>query len=309
MDKLVRVDQSPIGRTPRSNPATYTGVFDKIRTLFAATTEAKVRGYQPGRFSFNVKGGRCEACTGDGTIKIEMNFLPDVYVPCEVCQGARYNRETLEVHYKGKTISEVLDMSIEEAAEFFEPITGIHRYLRTLVDVGLGYVRLGQPAPTLSGGEAQRVKLASELQKRSTGRTVYILDEPTTGLHFDDIRKLLNVINGLVDKGNTVIVIEHNLDVIKTSDWIIDMGPEGGRRRRNRCRPGTSGGCRRGAGELHRAVSRRGTLPACAGRRVKAAQAPQSQRLSPPPSMELLHAKYARPVYRACSVSGFARFA
>jgi excinuclease ABC subunit A len=228
VDKLVRVDQSPIGRTPRSNPATYTGVFDKIRTLFAATTEAKVRGYQPGRFSFNVKGGRCEACTGDGTIKIEMNFLPDVYVPCEVCHGARYNRETLEVHYKGKTISEVLDMSIEEAAEFFQPITGIHRYLQTLVDVGLGYVRLGQPAPTLSGGEAQRVKLASELQKRSTGRTVYILDEPTTGLHFDDIRKLLDVINGLVDKGNTVIVIEHNLDVIKTSDWIIDMGPEGG---------------------------------------------------------------------------------
>ncbi|BBY08595.1 excinuclease ABC subunit UvrA [Mycobacterium noviomagense] len=228
VDKLVRVDQSPIGRTPRSNPATYTGVFDKIRTLFAATTEAKVRGYQPGRFSFNVKGGRCEACSGDGTIKIEMNFLPDVYVPCEVCHGARYNRETLEVHYKGKTISEVLDMSIEEAEDFFAPITGIHRYLRTLVDVGLGYVRLGQPAPTLSGGEAQRVKLASELQKRSTGRTVYILDEPTTGLHFDDIRKLLNVLNGLVDKGNTVIVIEHNLDVIKTSDWIIDMGPEGG---------------------------------------------------------------------------------
>jgi excinuclease ABC subunit A len=203
-------------------------VFDKIRTLFAATTEAKVRGYQPGRFSFNVKGGRCEACTGDGTIKIEMNFLPDVYVPCEVCHGARYNRETLEVHYKGKTIAEVLDMSIEEAAEFFEPISGIHRYLSTLVDVGLGYVRLGQPAPTLSGGEAQRVKLAAELQKRSTGRTIYILDEPTTGLHFDDIRKLLNVINGLVDKGNTVIVIEHNLDVIKTSDWIVDMGPEGG---------------------------------------------------------------------------------
>jgi excinuclease ABC subunit A len=228
LDKLVRVDQSPIGRTPRSNPATYTGVFDKIRTLFAATTEAKVRGYQPGRFSFNVKGGRCEACSGDGTIKIEMNFLPDVYVPCEVCHGARYNRETLEVHYKGKTISEVLDLSIEDAAEFFEPISGIHRYLRTLVDVGLGYVRLGQPAPTLSGGEAQRVKLAAELQKRSTGRTVYILDEPTTGLHFEDIRKLLKVINSLVDKGNSVIVIEHNLDVIKTSDWIVDMGPEGG---------------------------------------------------------------------------------
>jgi excinuclease ABC subunit A len=228
VDKLVRVDQSPIGRTPRSNPATYTGVFDKIRTLFAATAEAKVRGYAPGRFSFNVKGGRCEACSGDGTIKIEMNFLPDVYVPCEVCQGARYNRETLEVHYKGKTISEVLDMSIEDACEFFEPIGGIHRYLRTLVDVGLGYVRLGQPAPTLSGGEAQRVKLAAELQKRSTGRTVYILDEPTTGLHFEDIRKLLKVINSLVDKGNSVIVIEHNLDVIKTADWIVDMGPEGG---------------------------------------------------------------------------------
>ncbi|GAA4614931.1 excinuclease ABC subunit UvrA [Saccharopolyspora hordei] len=228
VDKLVQVDQSPIGRTPRSNPATYTGVFDHIRKLFAATTEAKVRGYQPGRFSFNIKGGRCEACAGDGTLKIEMNFLPDVYVPCEVCKGARYNRETLEVHYKGKTISEVLDMPIEEAAEFFEPITAIHRHLKTLVDVGLGYVRLGQPAPTLSGGEAQRVKLASELQKRSTGKTVYILDEPTTGLHFEDIRKLLGVINGLVDKGNTVIVIEHNLDVIKTADWVLDLGPEGG---------------------------------------------------------------------------------
>ncbi len=228
LDKLVRVDQSPIGRTPRSNPATYTGVWDHIRKLFASTTEAKVRGYQPGRFSFNVKGGRCEACAGDGTIKIEMNFLPDVYVPCEVCKGARYNRETLEVHYKGKTVAEVLDMPIEEAAEFFEPIKAIHRHLQTLVDVGLGYVRLGQPAPTLSGGEAQRVKLASELQKRSTGKTVYILDEPTTGLHFEDIRRLLDVIHGLVDKGNTVIVIEHNLDVIKTSDWIIDLGPEGG---------------------------------------------------------------------------------
>jgi excinuclease ABC subunit A len=228
VDKLVQVDQSPIGRTPRSNPATYTGVWDHMRKLFAATTEAKVRGYQPGRFSFNVKGGRCEACAGDGTIKIEMNFLPDVYVPCEVCKGARYNRETLEVHYKGKTVADVLDMPIEEAAEFFEPINAIHRHLKTLVDVGLGYVRLGQPAPTLSGGEAQRVKLASELQKRSTGKTVYILDEPTTGLHFQDIAKLLGVINGLVDKGNTVIVIEHNLDVIKTSDWIVDMGPEGG---------------------------------------------------------------------------------
>ncbi|WP_242911174.1 excinuclease ABC subunit UvrA [Actinomadura terrae] len=230
LDKVVHVDQSPIGRTPRSNPATYTGVFDHIRKLFAQTTEAKVRGYQPGRFSFNVKGGRCENCSGDGTIKIEMNFLPDVYVPCEVCHGARYNRETLEVHYKGKTISEVLDMPIEQATEFFEPINAIHRHLRTLNDVGLGYVRLGQPAPTLSGGEAQRVKLASELQKRSTGRTIYVLDEPTTGLHFEDIRKLLGVLNGLVDKGNTVIVIEHNLDVIKTADWIIDMGPEGGSR-------------------------------------------------------------------------------
>ncbi len=228
LDKLVQVDQSPIGRTPRSNPATYTGVFDKIRTLFAATTEAKVRGYQPGRFSFNVKGGRCEACSGDGTIKIEMNFLPDVYVPCEVCHGARYNRETLEVHYKGKNIAEVLDMPIEEAAEFFEAVTSIHRYLKTLVEVGLGYVRLGQPATTLSGGAAQRVKLAAELQKRSNGRTVYILDEPTTGLHFEDIAKLLQVIDGLVDKGNSVLVIEHNLDVIKTADWIIDMGPEGG---------------------------------------------------------------------------------
>ncbi|MFE9207173.1 excinuclease ABC subunit UvrA [Micromonospora sp. NPDC007230] len=230
VDKVVGVDQSPIGRTPRSNPATYTGVWDHIRKLFAETTEAKVRGYGPGRFSFNVKGGRCEACSGDGTIKIEMNFLPDVYVPCEVCKGARYNRETLEVHYKGKTVAEVLDMPIEEAAEFFSAIPAIHRHLKTLVDVGLGYVRLGQPAPTLSGGEAQRVKLASELQKRSTGRTVYVLDEPTTGLHFEDIRKLLMVLEGLVDKGNTVITIEHNLDVIKTADWIIDMGPEGGHR-------------------------------------------------------------------------------
>jgi len=228
LDKIIHVDQSPIGRTPRSNPATYTGVFDHMRKLFAQTTEAKVRGYQPGRFSFNVKGGRCEACAGDGTIKIEMNFLPDVYVPCEVCHGARYNRETLEVHYKGRTIAEILDMPIEEAADFFEAIPPIRRHLRTLVDVGLGYVRLGQPAPTLSGGEAQRVKLASELQKRSTGRTVYLLDEPTTGLHFDDIRKLLGVLDQLVEQGNTVIVIEHNLDVIKTADWIVDMGPEGG---------------------------------------------------------------------------------
>ncbi|NCT89784.1 excinuclease ABC subunit UvrA [Cellulomonas sp. APG4] len=228
LDKVVHVDQGPIGRTPRSNPATYTGVWDHVRKLFAGTTEAKVRGYQPGRFSFNVKGGRCEACSGDGTLKIEMNFLPDVYVPCEVCHGARYNRETLEVHFKGKTVADVLDMPIEEAAEFFAAVPAIARHLTTLVDVGLGYVRLGQPAPTLSGGEAQRVKLASELQKRSSGRTVYVLDEPTTGLHFEDIRKLLGVLQSLVDKGNSVIVIEHNLDVIKNADWVVDMGPEGG---------------------------------------------------------------------------------
>ena len=228
LDKVVHVDQAPIGRTPRSNPATYTGVFDRIRTLFAETPEAKARGYLPGRFSFNVKGGRCEACSGDGTIKIEMNFLPDVYVACEVCGGARYNRDTLSVHYKGKNIAEVLDMPISEAAEFFRPISAIHRFLQTLVDVGLGYVRLGQSATTLSGGEAQRVKLATELQRRSNGRSVYVLDEPTTGLHFEDVRKLLLVLNGLLEKGNTVIVIEHNLDVIKSADWIIDMGPEGG---------------------------------------------------------------------------------
>jgi excinuclease ABC subunit A len=228
LDKVVHVDQSPIGRTPRSNPATYTGVFDKVRALFAETTEAKVRGYQQGRFSFNVKGGRCENCSGDGTITIEMNFLPDVYVPCEVCHGARYNRETLEVHYKGKTIAEVLDMPIEIAHTFFESVPTIARYLKTLCDVGLGYVRLGQSAPTLSGGEAQRVKLATELQRRSTGRTIYVLDEPTTGLHFEDVNKLLGVLKRLVESGNTVIVIEHNLDVIKSSDWVIDMGPEGG---------------------------------------------------------------------------------
>ena len=228
LDKVVHVDQSPIGRTPRSNPATYTGVFDHIRKLFAETTEAKIRGYLQGRFSFNVKGGRCEACTGDGTIKIEMNFLPDVYVPCEVCKGARYNRETLEVHYKGKTIADILDMPISEAVTFFEAIPAIARHMTTLVSVGLGYVRLGQPATTLSGGEAQRVKLASELHKRSTGRTVYVLDEPTTGLHFEDVRRLLEVLHGLVDKGNTVIVIEHNLDVVKTADWVIDLGPLGG---------------------------------------------------------------------------------
>jgi len=230
VDKVIHVDQSPIGRTPRSNPATYTGVFDHIRKLFASTPEAKMRGYLQGRFSFNVKGGRCEACSGDGTIKIEMNFLPDVYVPCEVCHGARYNRETLEVHYKGKTIAEVLDMPIEEAADFFAAVPAISRHMKTLCEVGLGYVRLGQPATTLSGGEAQRVKLSSELQKRSTGRTVYVLDEPTTGLHFEDIRKLLLVLGRLVDQGNTILVIEHNLDVIKTADWLVDMGPEGGSR-------------------------------------------------------------------------------
>ena len=228
LDKVVHVDQAPIGRTPRSNPATYTGVFDKMRNLFAETQEAKARGYLPGRFSFNVKGGRCENCSGDGTIKIEMNFLPDVYVVCEVCAGARYNRDTLSVHYKGKNIAEVLDMPISEAAEFFAAIGSISRFLQTLVDVGLGYVRLGQSATTLSGGEAQRVKLATELQKRSNGRSIYVLDEPTTGLHFEDVRKLLLVLNGLVDKGNTVIVIEHNLDVIKSADWLIDLGPEGG---------------------------------------------------------------------------------
>ena len=228
LDKVVHVDQSPIGRTPRSNPATYTGVFDHIRKLFAETSEAKMRGYTPGRFSFNVKGGRCEDCSGDGTLKIEMNFLPDVYVPCETCHGKRYNRETLEVHYKGKTIADVLEMPVEEAAEFFAAFTPIARHLNTLVDVGLGYIRLGQPATTLSGGEAQRVKLATELQKRSNGRSIYVLDEPTTGLHFEDIRKLLAVLQSLVDKGNSVITIEHNLDVVKCADWIIDMGPEGG---------------------------------------------------------------------------------
>jgi excinuclease ABC subunit A len=228
LDKVINIDQSPIGRTPRSNPATYTGVFDKIRSLFASTSEAKVRGYQPGRFSFNVKGGRCEACQGDGTIKIEMHFLPDVYVPCEVCKGARYNRDTLDITWKGKNIADVLDMPAEEALAFFANQPPIARQLQTLVDVGLGYVRLGQPAPTLSGGEAQRVKLSTELGKRSTGRTIYILDEPTTGLHFEDVRRLLHVLQRLVDAGNTMLVIEHNLDVIKSADWIVDLGPEGG---------------------------------------------------------------------------------
>ena len=255
VDKVIHVDQSPIGRTPRSNPATYTGVFDSVRKLFADTPEAKVRGYQPGRFSFNVKGGRCETCAGDGTIKIEMNFLPDVYVPCETCHGARYNRETLEVHFKNKTIAEVLDMPIEEGLEFFAAIPAISRHLQTLVDVGLGYVRLGQPAPTLSGGEAQRVKLASELQRRSTGRTLYVLDEPTTGLHFEDIRKLLGVLGRLVDAGNTVVVIEHNLDVIKTADWLIDLGPEGGFRGGRILAEGTPEDVAELPGQLHRASS------------------------------------------------------
>ncbi len=228
IDKVIDIDQSPIGRTPRSNPATYTGTFDMIRELFTLTPDAKIRGYKIGRFSFNVKGGRCEACKGDGMLKIEMVFLPDVYVPCEVCKGKRYNRETLEVRYKGKNISEVLEMTLEEASEFFKPIPKIYRKLSTLEDVGLGYIRMGQPATTLSGGEAQRIKLAAELSKRATGSTLYILDEPTTGLHFEDVRKLLEVLHRLVEQGNTVLVIEHNLDVIKTADWLIDMGPEGG---------------------------------------------------------------------------------
>jgi excinuclease ABC subunit A len=228
IDKVIDIDQSPIGRTPRSNPATYTGTFDMIRDLFSLTPDAKMRGYTQGRFSFNVKGGRCEACKGDGVLKIEMVFLPDVYVPCEVCKGKRYNRETLEVKYKAKSIAEVLAMTIDEAVEFFRPIPKIFRKLITLQEVGLGYIRLGQPATTLSGGEAQRVKLAAELSKRSTGKTVYILDEPTTGLHFEDVNRLLKVLHRLVDQGNTVLVIEHNLDVIKTADWVIDMGPEGG---------------------------------------------------------------------------------
>jgi excinuclease ABC subunit A len=225
---VIDIDQSPIGRTPRSNPATYIGVFDHIRMLFSQMPEARVRGYKPGRFSFNVRGGRCENCAGDGQIKIEMHFLPDVYVTCEVCKGKRYNRETLEVKYKGRTIADVLEMSIDEALGFFPNIPVIARHLQTISDVGLGYVRLGQPAPTLSGGEAQRVKLAAELSKRATGRTFYVLDEPTTGLHFDDIRKLLSVLERLVAAGNTVLVIEHNLDVVKTADWVIDLGPEGG---------------------------------------------------------------------------------
>jgi excinuclease ABC subunit A len=228
VDKIINIDQSPIGRTPRSNPATYTGVFDQIRDLFSRTQEARARGYKPGRFSFNVKGGRCEVCRGDGQIKIEMHFLPDVYVPCEQCHGKRYNRETLEVRFKGKTIADVLEMPVEEALEFFKHIPKIKRRLQALHDVGLDYIRLGQPATTLSGGEAQRVKLATELQKVATGRTLYILDEPTTGLHFADVQRLLEMLQRLVDNGNTVVVIEHNLDVIKTADRILDLGPEGG---------------------------------------------------------------------------------
>ena len=230
LDKVIDIDQSPIGRTPRSNPATYTGIFDMIRDLFASTTDAKTRGYKKGRFSFNVKGGRCEACQGDGIIRIEMNFLPDVYVPCAVCSGKRYNRETLEVHYKGKTIFDVLDMTVEEALEFFDKVPRIRSRIQTLYDVGLGYIKLGQPSTQLSGGEAQRVKLATELSKKSTGKTIYILDEPTTGLHFADVHKLIEILERLTDQGNTLVVIEHNLDVIKTADYIIDMGPEGGER-------------------------------------------------------------------------------
>ena len=230
IDKVINIDQSPIGRTPRSNPATYIGLWDDIRALFASTPEAKVRGYAPGRFSFNVAGGRCEACKGDGQKKIEMHFLPDVYVDCEVCQGKRYNRETLEVTYRGKNVYDVLDMTVDEARGFFSKIPGLARKLDTLHDVGLGYIRLGQPATTLSGGEAQRVKLASELQRRQTGKTFYILDEPTTGLHFDDVRQLLEVLQRLVDAGNTVLVIEHNLDIIKAADYVVDLGPEGGDR-------------------------------------------------------------------------------
>ena len=273
---MVDVDQAPIGRTPRSNPATYTGVFDHIRKLFAQTAEAKVRGYQPGRFSFNVRGGRCEACAGDGTIKIEMHFLPDVYVPCEICHGARYNRDTLEITFRGKTIADVLDLSCEEALSFFERQPPIARHMQTLVDVGLGYVRLGQPAPTLSGGEAQRVKLASELSRRPTGHTFYILDEPTTGLHFDDTRKLLDVLGRLVEQGNTVVVIEHNLDVVKTADWIIDLGPEGG----DKGGHGDRRGYARAGGQDGRQLHRRGAQ-AGAGAGQVALGPPESPRRRP----------------------------
>ena len=255
LDKVIDIDQSPIGRTPRSNPATYTGAFTPIRDWFAGLPEAKARGYQPGRFSFNVKGGRCEACQGDGVIKIEMHFLPDVYVTCDACKGKRYNRETLEVKFKDKSIADVLDMTVEEGAEFFKAVPSIRDKLETLARVGLGYIHIGQQATTLSGGEAQRIKLAKELSRRATGRTLYILDEPTTGLHFDDVAKLLEVLHELVDAGNTVVVIEHNLEVIKTADWIIDLGPEGGDGGGRDRRRGHAGGRGQGEGELHGAVS------------------------------------------------------
>ncbi len=296
VDKVVDVDQAPIGRTPRSNPATYTGVFDHIRRLFSQTQEAKVRGYQPGRFSFNVKGGRCEACSGDGTIRIEMHFLPDIYVPCEVCQGARYNRDTLEVTFRGKTIADVLELSCEEALGFFAHQPPIARHLQTLVDVGLGYIRLGQPAPTLSGGEAQRVKLASELSRRSTGHTLYVLDEPTTGLHFDDVRKLLDVLSRLVDQGNTVIVIEHNLDVIKSADWVIDLGPEGGDRGGSVVAVGHA----RGGGRWRRAATPARCWPRCSGSHPSAPKAkPGGRGRRPPASQATAPARRTKAAARA----------
>ena len=270
-DKVISVDQSPIGRTPRSNPATYTGLFTPIRELFAQVREARERGYGPGRFSFNVKGGRCEACQGDGLIKVEMHFLPDVYVPCDVCHGQRYNRETLEIRYKGRNIHEVLEMTVEQAHAFFEPVPTIARKLATLLDVGLGYITLGQSATTLSGGEAQRVKLALELSKRDTGRTLYILDEPTTGLHFHDIELLLTVLHRLRDHGNTVVVIEHNLDVIKTADWIIDLGPGRRRRRRHDRRRGHARGRRQGRRQPHRQVPEAGARRRRRARRARRA--------------------------------------
>ena len=284
IDKIINIDQSPIGRTPRSNPATYTGVFDHIRQLFAQTQEARARGYKPGRFSFNVKGGRCEVCRGDGQIKIEMHFLPDVYVPCEQCHGKRYNRETLEVRFKGKTIADVLEMSVEEAVEFFENVPKIARRLRTLHDVGLDYIRLGQPATTLSGGEAQRVKLATELSKVATGDTLYILDEPTTGLHFADVQRLLDVLGRLVDAGNTVVVIEHNLDVIKTADRLIDLGPEGGEEGGEVVATGTPEEVAAVAGLLHRPLPRRAWSSRPSAKRSRRASAASRSRPSRPPS-------------------------